>query len=82
MKMGGDTLEVFQGGSRHLVPTTSWQGRGLRNYFLMVVVRSSKGFMTVPFQSHWLENIAAGKTCADIKMWKYAELETAGLRVK
>lgn len=48
----------------------------------MVVVRSSKGFMTVPFQSHQLENIAAGKTCADIKMWKYAELETAGLRVK
>ena len=40
----------------------------------MVVVRSSKGFMTVPFQSHWLENRAAGKTCADIKMWKYAEL--------
>ena len=41
----------------------------------MVVVRSSKGFMTAPFQSHWLENIAAGKTCADIKMWKFAELE-------
>ena len=40
----------------------------------MVVVRSSKGFMTVPFQSHWLENRPAGKTCADIKMWKYAEL--------
>ena len=25
--MGGDTLEVVQGGTRHLVPTTSWLWR-------------------------------------------------------
>ena len=41
----------------------------------MVVSGSSRGFMTVPFQFHWLENSAAGEISSDIKMCKYARLE-------
>ena len=47
----------------------------VRDYFLMVVWGSSRGFMTVPFQFHWLENSAAGEISSDIKMCKYARLE-------